>query len=83
MGNHGQWATRTVCGEAIWDKLNGYLNMRGMEAEITKDPRDVLEMVSRIGLSILCQNASLRWKGLVRPGDPCLPRTRSTSSCQT
>ena len=35
-------ATRTVCGEAIWDKLNGYLNMRGMEmeAEITKDPRD-------------------------------------------
>ena len=32
----------TVEPEAIWDKLNGYLNMRGMEmeAEITKDPRD-------------------------------------------
>jgi hypothetical protein len=33
-------ATRTVCGEAIWDKLNSYLTMRGMEAEISKDPRD-------------------------------------------
>ena len=33
-------ATRTVCGEATWDKIAGYLNMRGMEAEINKDPRD-------------------------------------------
>lgn len=33
-------ATRTVCGEAVWDKLNSYLTMRGMEAEISTDPRD-------------------------------------------
>ncbi|CAL1126962.1 unnamed protein product [Cladocopium goreaui] len=32
--------TRTVCGEATWDKIAGYLNMRGMEAEINRDPRD-------------------------------------------
>ena len=33
-------ATRTVCGEATWDKIVGYLNMRGMEPTINRDPRD-------------------------------------------
>ena len=36
----GSGATRTVCGEAGWNRIVEYLNLRNMEAEIDKETKD-------------------------------------------
>ena len=33
-------ATRTVCGEATWERISKYLTMRDLEAEVVRDSRD-------------------------------------------
>ena len=75
-------ATRTVCGEANWNKIVEYLNLRDMEPNIDKETKDFRfgdgAMVRSLFRAIIPVCVGKTWRQLAVHG---LARLHTTSSC--
>ena len=76
-------ATRTVCGEATWDKIVGYLNMRGMEPTINRPSRLQVWRWRHGEISVQCQDTGLCWEDLAGIDNTRPSRSHSSPSCTT
>ena len=84
MGNQGQWSHKNCLWRSSLAQAE-QLSHDAWDGSWDLHGPSWLSFWRRChgSISVLRQNACLRWKGLARFGDSCLARTHSPSSCPT